>query len=277
MIVIKQMQWKILSALGKYKFLTARQMSLLKIGAVNRLYIELRDIEKAGLISNVQHGVGVMKTEKLHFLTLKGAKTLIEGQQNISEEDVKFPKSGTALVKNDLYHRISFIDTQIAYHKWIEGREIETEFFDSYLDSVGSMRNSTNGFLRPKTRVNFDNGKFADPDGILSYTYRDKQRLYIVETYNGNDSKRVYDQLKKMSPAIIGGFCAMKYELEIGVRVLSTFDHEPNMVATMKRMVADPYFQKLRPFYLFQTAVEVHKDFNTWVDMDGQVVSLESL
>lgn len=284
MIVIKPIQERILAGLAHYKFLTATQMECLKVGHKNWVYVELRGLEKGGFTKSVQYGVGTrngVKTEKLHFLTPKGAKLYAGSVKGVSMEQVKHPKSHNSIVKNDLAHRISMINTQISYDRWTGQNEFETVFFDTYFDTVGNNRNKEKGgALRPKTRLDFGGGNFADPDGILLYDTGSKKKLWILEVFNGNDSGRVVKQLRGICYAILHGITADKYGLKLPERALITFEHEPNMKASIERMNADPYFKMdgIEGYFYFGLAEKIWGDFGkNWVKMTGEVVSLATV
>jgi hypothetical protein len=284
MIVIKPIQERILAGLARYKFLTASQMERLEVGHKNWFYIEARDLEKNGFTKSVQYGAGTrngVKSEKLHFLTPKGAKLYAESVKGVSMEQVKYPKSHNSIVKNDFAHRISMVSTQISYDRWAKANEVETVFFDTYFDTVGSNRNKEKGgTLRPKTRLDFGEGNFADPDGILFYDTGSKKRLWVLEVFNGNDSGRVVKQLRGICYAMLHGITADKHGLKLPERALITFEHEPNMKASIERMKQDHYFQMdgIEDFFFFGLAEKVWSDFGeSWVKMTGEAVNLATV
>jgi hypothetical protein len=284
MIVIKPIQERILAGLARYKFLTVSQMERLKVGHKNWTYIELRELEKGGFTKSVQYGVGTrsgVKTEKLHFLTPKGAKLYVESVKGLSLEQIKYPKSHNTIVKNDFAHRMSMINTQISFDHWTKENGFETIFFDTYFDTVGSNRNKEKGgALRPKTRLDFGGGNFADPDGILLYSTGSKKKLWVMEVFNGNDSGRVVKQLRNICYAILHGITADKYGVKLPERALITFEHEANMKASIERMKQDPYFdmEGIEDFFYFSLAEKTWGDFGgSWVRMDGKRVKLETV
>jgi hypothetical protein len=238
-------------------------------------------LEKDGFTKSVQYGAGTrngVKSEKLHFLTPKGAKLYAESVKGVSMEQVKYPKSHNSIVKNDFAHRISMINTQISYDRWAEVGGVETIFFDTYFDKVGSNRNKNKGgALKPKTRLEFGEGNFADPDGILLYSAGSKKRLWVLEVFNGNDSGRVLKQLRGICYAMLHGITADKYGLKLPERALITFEHEPNMKASIERMNDDPYFKLdgIEDFFYFGLAKNVWENFGgSWVKMTGEAVDL---
>ncbi|GEM_PF-4266585 len=85
----------------------------------------------------------------------------------------------------------------IAFDEWVNTTKHVKLFFDVYFDTVGSQRDKSKGTLKRMTRVDLDLENFIDPDGIFAYQDDLVVRLFTLEVANGQDSKRVIEQIKK--------------------------------------------------------------------------------
>lgn len=283
MIILSKKQYEIMLTIGKYKFLTATQLQ--RLGLASREdYIRrvLRQLYSEGFVKALQYGTfskGV-KSHKLNYLTPKGAKVVSEAQKDILISDIKYPKSNNSMVKNDFDHRISTISTEIAFNKWTENNKFEIVFWDNYFDTVGSNRNKElGGSLKPKTRIETDTKFFVDPDSIFSYKTKTNQHLCMLEIHNGNDTKRIVEKIKSLAMIINQGYCSEKYNIQKNAKAMIVFENETNLTSTIKRLDNEPMFQSpgISNYFYFSLAEEIHKDFNTWVKMTGEVVQLHSL
>lgn len=279
---ITHIRRRILTALAKYKFLTAPQMERLKVGHRNTIYPELVKLREWGFTEHVRYtDPSFVKYPDWHFLTPKGAKLYVESDKGLTLDMVKYPKSLSSIAKNDYLHRVNCIETQISYDEWIGANGFESEFFDLYFDTIGSNRNQEKGgALRPKTRLELGYGNFADPDGILLYSTGQKRRLFILEVFRGNDSGRVVKQVRYIRDAIENGIAAAKYGLKLPERALLTFDHAPNMTASIERLRNDPdfYAEGVEDYFFFALAKDVHQDFgNGWIKLTGEQVNLATI
>lgn len=97
--------------------------------------------------------------------------------------------------------------------------------------------------MRTVTRIDFGNGYYLDPDGIVVFEKVDKPKIFLIEVYNGKDTKRVLEQLRKHVYVVKHGLAASKYNIKTTAKVISTFENESNMKAVMERCKIDPYFQ----------------------------------
>lgn len=274
--VMTGMQEKILRNLASYKFLTVSQLIWLKAGIKNRLYENIKKLVSGGYVKFADYRTFLRnggKVERIHFLTPKGATLLVENTPNLHYDDIRYPKSSTTLFTHDYFHRVSSINTQISFDKWITAHDMHLHNFDTYFDVVGSRIKHLTNPMKAITRIDFGNGHFLDPDGIALYEQQGEKKILLFETYNGKDTKRVMQQLRKHSYVIKQGLAAYKYQCEAVTKVCSTFETQNAMNAVLKRLETDPYFhyEGIENYFFFGVANKVWENFETsFVDLKGK-------
>ena len=148
--------------------------------------------------------------------------------------------------------------------------------YDVYFDVIGSRKKHQQEPMQATTRIEFGNGHFLDPDSIIIYQKpMKKAQILLVEVYNGRDTKRVLEQLRKHVYIIKHGLAASKYQFDSITKLCCTFEHESNLTAVLKRVEHDPYFQfeGIENFFMFGLHEKAIKDFETaFVNLHGEVV-----
>ena len=273
--VLPGLQENILKALATYKYLTISQFLMLNIGIRNRIYEAIKTLHGYGFIryaefvSYIRHNG---KVQRVHYLTPRGAKFLIDNTPNLHYDDVRYPKS-TILFTHDYYHRVSSINTQISAMKWIQQSNFSLVRYVNYFDVTGSRRKHHTNPSHAITRIEFGNNLFLDADAILIYeNHEQKPKIILIETYNGDDTKRTVGQLRKHSYAVKHGLAAKKYNIHAPTRVCSTFETKEAMQAVIERLKDDEYFQfkNIELYFYFAVADDVITDFDTaFVDLSG--------
>ncbi len=273
--VLPGLQENILKALATYKYLTVSQFLMLKIGIRNRVYEAIRTLYEYGFVKYAEYGSYIRnhgKAERIHYLTPKGAKFLVDHTPNLHFDDIRYPKS-TTLFTHDYHHRVSSINTQISVMKWIKQANFELVRYANYFDVTGSRRTHKTNPSHAITRIEFGNDFFLDPDGILIYeNHEQKPKIILIETYNGHDTKRTVGQLRKHSYAVKHGLAAKKYDIHAPTRVCSTFETKEAMKSVIDRLKDDEYFQfkNIELYFYFALADDVINDFDTaFIDLSG--------
>lgn len=280
MIKIKPIQERLLKHLAIYKFLTISQCESLKIGHKSKIKLGFQELNKLEFIKFVQYATITTKkgqSERIHFLTYKGVKALLETKEFSDIDQIKFPKSSNSIFKNDYFHRISTINTQISFSLWSKNHNITPLLFERYFDKLGSARNrETTGLLHGATRMDFEDGSFYEPDGVFMYQKQDKNYLFILEVFNGNNSKRVIEQIKKSSQAIIEGLASDKYNHKAPARLLCTFELESNMKSVIENLRVDEDFQYagIENFFFFSIAEQTWQNFDNWINLFNKTIQL---
>jgi hypothetical protein len=278
MIILTEKEIKILNALAKYKFLTNSQLVTLKIGHIQRVRQATKKLaeyptKKNAFIGSLRFPVSNRfgRLENIHFLTLEGAKTLIEiDDRDLSE--LNFVKIATVFY-NDYWHRKFCIDFQISLTQEIENNlsnVLELPIFERYFDKTGANRtkNDNIGRLRAITRADFDGENYIIPDANFIIQKKDNpnvQALFCLEMTNGKDTKRVLRQLEKHKKAMQQGIIPEKYNLKVNHKTLFLFSEKSLMKAVMNRFFEIENIKNFQNFFFFGFIDDVINNvFNYW-------------
>lgn len=275
-------QTAILSSIAKYKYLTVNHFKALKIGSSDRLIRDnLKILRDRKLTEKMSFGTIPIKGrfQDLHFLTERGAKMLIESL-DLEPEEVKHPSRASTFFKNDYLHRVSTIDLMISFNQWAEKNGYIVDLFDTYFDKVGSQRATETG-VQSKTRFDLPNGKNISPDAVIKYEAKGKNYLFCLEVYNGKDTKRVIEQIRKLTYATFEGIPSKKYNHNKTNRNLILFEFEDYKNYAIDRIKKDPYLSQFEGLekVLFFSSIEAQKlDFGAnWTDLNGKIQNLALL
>ena len=267
---------KILLALAAYKFLTPSQMVQLSI-ASDVSYIRKKAKEGWG---KPRPTIGIRRfpndpdrggTENFYFLTKYGLRALME-EFDLEENEILYLPGSKA--KFGLYwHRKHTIYLQILLDQRAANNGIGVSFFFRDFDKNGNNRTGKN--LESKTKIPLAGKQFFIPDGIFQLEGTPtphKKELYLFEMYNGDDTKRVVQQLKKHGQAIGLGTPSIKFGLHKAHRVLAVFEKEGNMKAVLKRVSQMPYFSQISDYFLFKSLEELDSGnfFEGWWNLEGE-------
>lgn len=275
-------QTAILSSIAKYKYLTVNHFKALKIGSSDRLIRDnLKILRERKLTEKMSFGTIPIKGrfQDLHFLTERGAKMLIESL-DLEPEEVKHPSRASTFFKNDYLHRVSTIDLMISFNQWTEKNGYIIDLFDTYFDKVGSQRATETG-VQSKTRFDLPNGKNISPDAVIKYEANGKNYLFCLEVYNGKDTKRVIEQIRKLTYATFEGIPSKKYNHNKTNRNLILFEFEDYKNYAIDRIKKDPYLSQFEGLekVLFFSSIEAQKlDFGAnWTDLNCKIQNLALL
>ena len=282
-IQISGQQEKILRELAHYKFLTVSQLDRLGVGYKKRIYDNLKKLVEKGLIKHADYKSLLRygkQLERIHYLTPKAAKLLVENTPNLHYDHIRYPKSTTTIFTHDYLHRVSSVNTQIAINEWLHANDFNLIHYDTYFDVVGSRKKEETEPMRTVTRIDFGNGYYLDPDGIVVFEKVDKPKIFLIEVYNGKDTKRILEQLRKHVYVVKHGLAASKYNIKTTAKVISTFENESNMKAVMERCKIDPYFQfeGIENYFFFGLAEIANEDFeHGFINLNGECVLMSSM
>lgn len=275
-------QIAILTNLGKFKYLTVGHFVQLGIGSSVRLIRDnLKILRERKLTERMSFGTIPIKGrfQDLNFLTEKGARVLIESLE-LEPDQVKHPSRASTFFKNDYLHRVSTIDTMISFSQWADKNGYIIDFFDTYYDKVGSQRATETG-VQSRTRLDLPNGKNISPDAIIKYEAKGKNYLFCLEVYNGKDTKRVTEQIRKLTYATFEGIPSKKYDHNKANRNLILFEFDDYKRFAIDRIKNDPYltqFEGLEQLFLFKSIEQAKNDFGgLWTKLDGKLVDLSAL
>ena len=275
-------QVNILLALAKYKYLTLGQFSVLEIGK-DRSFIRknLAVLRERKLTDRMTFGLvpSKGKQEDIHYLTEKGAKEILQNF-DLEADQVRHPSRSSTFFKNDYLHRVSTVDIMISFNQWADRNGYEIDFFETYFDKVGSQRATDTG-VQSKTRLDLPNGQSISPDGMIKYTTPGNSFLFCLEVYNGKDTKRVTEQVRKLVYATFEGVPSEKYGHNKANRILIIFQYDSYKQTAIERIKNDPYlmqFEGLAGFLLFNSMELSKEDFgSSWSDLNGKKIDLDLL
>jgi hypothetical protein len=276
-------QANILIALSKFKYMTKRHFVAYKVGKEKNpsLHLNLSLLREKKLINRYSFGTVPKKgrLQDIYFLTEKGAKIVAENL-DILLDSIKYPNRSTTEFKNDYAHRVATVSVLISFVLWCESKGYEIDFFDTYYDKVGSQRKAETG-VQSRTRLDLPNDTNISPDAIIRYTAKNQSYLFCIEVYNGKNTKRVNEQLRKLTYATFEGIPSKKYEHNKANRNLIIMEHENYIKPTIERLKQDPYliqFEGLERFYYFKSIEATKNDFGAlWHDLEGKKRELSHL
>lgn len=283
MTIISPIKERALRNLAYFKYLTVSQSVRLKVGITKRVREAYAELAKQGYTKSVSYEKlhpTIGKVEKVHYLTYRGVRLLLGHKKDIEPSNIRYPKNNV-IFKNDYFHRISNIDTHIAFTLWANQHDFEIIKYETYFDKLGSqIKGKNQDSLKSCTRIDFDNGHFIDPDSIAIFIKQNMPQLFLIETYNGKDTKRVVEQLRKINYAVIKGLASDKYKINAPTNVICTFQHRENLQAVQKRLIEDPYFQfeGIEKYYFFGLADKIKDDFeHSFVNLKGESVKMSQI
>ena len=284
MIIINPIKERILQQLAHYKFLTVSQFITLGVGHLSKVREGTGQLTELGLTKHAEYAPTKRKkgqAERIHFLTRKGVKILME-ELGYREDQIKYPRSVNSIFKSDYFHRISTINTRISYEKWAKENCFEQSFFDTYFDKVGSQRNQEEtGALHSLTQIKFHDGHYVQTDAIFSYMKPDmKPKLWMLEVWNGNNTKNVIERMEELRNAIQEGIPSEKYNLQVPSKVINTFEFEGNMKAVIKGLSQKNEFSLggIENYFYFGLAESIWQNFDdSFVNLKGEKINMSDL
>jgi hypothetical protein len=270
-------QTEILLALARFKFLTTSQLQKVvprEIAWLRKQIVLIANRDKA-LIEKLSFGFHpkLGKLENVFYLTPIGRETLCE-VLNVEREAVKMPIGNSTLFFKDYNHRRNTIDIHVHLYLWTKTTDFEVVFFDTYFDKIGNNRRDKN--LQAKNKISLVNDDYMIPDGITVISNGETSLLYLVEMYDGKDTKRVIEQLYKHAQAIALGSPSLKYGFNKSNHVLCVFEFSSNMNAVLNRIKHDSTFSAMTNHFLFKTLEVLQKvDFTEgWLNVENKVKTI---
>jgi hypothetical protein len=272
-ILFNDTQTEILLALAQFKFLTTSQLQKLvprEIAWLRKQIVLISKREKP-LIEKLSFGFHPKfgKLENVFCLTPNGRETLCQ-TLSIEREAVKMPVGNSSLFFKDYTHRRNTIDIHVHLQLWTKTSDFEIVFFDTYFDKIGNNRRDAN--LQAKNKIDLPNGDYLIPDAITLLDNSETQFLYLIEMYDGKDTKRVIEQLHKHAQAIALGSPSVKYGFAKSNRVLCVFEFESNRDAVLSRLHNNPAFAAMTNHFLFKTLEAIRtQDFTEgWLNLESK-------
>ena len=278
MLHITPIQENVLYKLAEYKFLTISQFAEILGSSPNWTRTQINKLIEIGVLGSTSYGVIPQKglLEKVYYLTAKGTKILCD-DLGIEKEKIRYP-IGEVTFRHDYFHRFWTVNVHIALNKFIEANNGQSFTLLTYYDKIGSQRKEG---MTVATRLDFEdeqkNKVHINPDMLAGYYLNNKPYLFAIEIYNGKDTQRVIEQVKKVFIAIYEGSTAQKFPVKKSSRLLLVFEHEAILKATLQRVkpiLSD--FEDPDSVIFANTSESMKKDFGAnWIDLNGKFWNLK--
>lgn len=224
----------------------------------------------------------VGKLENIHYLTKYGKQALIN-HLGLLPSEIKIPIGTSTLFYQDYFHRKNTIDCEIAMNLRAESSNLEIPFCTRYFDTEGNNRHSKN--LRSKNKFTLKGkARFLVPDMVFQINGREnnirssQKNLFVLEMYNGHNTLRTTEQLKKHVEAIELGSISDAFGVNYSHQVLVICEHQALQEAVIGRIKEDTIFTNVKDYFLFKTFIEVKSQptrfGENWFNLKGEKVSL---
>ncbi|MFK7780000.1 MAG: hypothetical protein QM490_02535, partial [Candidatus Gracilibacteria bacterium] len=211
------------------------------------------------------------KLESFYYLTKHGKKFLIE-ELEYNENQIKAPKGLTTIYLKDYFHRKLTIDFHIHFNQWIESNNGKINFLNYYFDKTGNNRGTDSiNYVTALNRVHIDEKNSFIPDINTIFSINDKKYLYLFEQHNGQDTKRLFEQLYIHILAISKGVVSEKYNIKKPHIVVVVCEHESVKKSVIQRLQKEKGIEHYNNFFIFKTNSELEQDFyNNWTLISGK-------
>ena len=271
MLVLTEVQTRILESLSRYKYLTHSQMHRLRIAHEQVIRKNTRKL--LGFPNEKRPVIGVIKfpitartghIENVYYLSEEGADYLAE-ILNLDRGELDFQRT-TSVFHRDYWHRKYTVDFHIWLTQALKGNEhIEIGVFDRYFDKTGANRtkNPNLARLRAKTRVDFGELYIIPDVNFILQGLQDpcKKALFCFEMTNGRNTKRILGQIHKHSLAMEAGAMARAYGIDrADYRVLFLFSEQSLFDAVKNRFHTVRELRGFGDHFFFGTLEEAERD-----------------
>ncbi|MEN4052703.1 hypothetical protein [Sulfurimonas sp. NWX79] len=99
-------------------------------------------------------------------------------------------------------------------------------------------------------------------------------KIYTFEIYNGQDTKRVMQQLQKHIRSLQEGLPSVTLNEKKGSKVLLLFDSTSCMRAVMDRVKSESVFMNFKNLFLFNDTQTLKTQFDSWCSCESRYVKL---
>ena len=279
---LTDMDLAILSHLGKFTFLTVRQLLAIGVSRSARsLAHQLRTLTT--FPTSAKPVIGVLKyppevslgrVEHLYFLTPRGVELLCEANSEIDVSRFHLPKRPQPIFR-DYHHRKMTVDAHILISNFLKHHHpaLDVDFWDTYFQKSGANRSKKSEPLHAKTRVALPDDRYLIPDVVFHLRKKESEQaglLIALEVSRGKDSKRLIRQLYRHLEALKRCALGLKYQLMIGHKVLVVCEQNSLLQGIWKRLPAYARLVSFANFFLFATWDEFQNDPATCWQIFGE-------
>jgi len=268
MQIINQTQLSILEALGRFQYMTTKQLMQWGVTRNQRhLYAVLKEMEGKARspIQKLNFGViaGVGRLHSIYHLTKNGAGILLEA----GVDQVQYPRKSVTFTK-DYFHRIGSVDIHISFEQWTKIASGHIKRFETYYDRTAK---NARGYPVPKTSIHWESEKIT-PDLICEVVdAQNVSRLCAIELHRGKSMLRLDKQLKQYEEAVKVSAIENTYDYPSAVRVLIIFDDIKAMATCIKRLAQSDFSPAFKN-RLFLNHIDAIKSdlLNGWLSSNGE-------
>ncbi len=257
-------QIKAIELLSIFKYLSSSQF--VKMGVFKKRSYLTNSLKilldtKNPLISKHDFNPINGKLESFYYLTKYGKRFLIN-ECEYDETQIKVPSGVNQIYLKDYFHRKYTIDFHIAFRQWVESQEGQVDFLNYYFDKAGNNR-SGNDYVTALNKIQLDESISFIPDINAKFTINDKKYLFLLEQHNGNDSKRLFEQLYVHIHAILKQAVSLKYDYKKPYKVVIVCEERSVKDSVIKRLAKVQGIEHYNNFFIFKTNDELEEDFYT--------------
>jgi hypothetical protein len=271
---IRETQFTILQALGRYKYLTAGlTLDLLQRKCKSTIWKHYRELVALKLIGVKKFPIDPKcgQLEGVYYLTPKGRQFLLDHTDQ--DDEIKHPK-GQHIFAQDYYHRLATIRFYIELDKAVAKAGGQVSKFVYYFDKTGSNRGGERR-LESVAKLITSKGPVI-PDGVAFYSDGKRDFMLLLEHQNGRNTKELIDKIKALSVVLIEGTASEKFNFPKSPRVLFVIDQKSLLEALQKRVEDLDHLKELKKFFLFKLFGDIKNGeiLTSWEDWDGNKTNL---
>lgn len=271
MELISPLQYELLNHLLCFKQLTIPQFELLLKNQYSYQTIR-RNLEK--LYKRRKPYINRIEYKKVsHFGKLSYVYNLRKLGLNVIEIHLDKEQSKNAFVPSsprltgDYFHRTRTIDFQIR----LSLAEQEEDFETSHCSHYFIYTKLASSFISVN-RISTVSGSHIIPDLIFIIARNGFQRLLLFELHNGNDKKRIKEQIRNHALALVSLNCHTKFKIEKQryYNILLLFEESQVQRAVIEDIKNDIWYKDVAKFFLCKSLNEGYDSFlGNWTDLDG--------
>lgn len=257
--VFSPQQWRVLRALGQYRFLTVDQMLRLEISK------NARSLRDKTLFALRYHDC--IHSEKIgsflpdvHHLTAHGQAYLnqIEPWNEVSiPSNKRTPFSALFAL-----HRFAQVDFQIGLNQWAEQRG-DIDILLERQDFIREAQNHGRGFQSATQMTVSTLPKPVIPDGIFAINvHTGKMAVYLLEVHRSTQTKAVTEQLSNYFEVIKGAAVQEIFGFPVHPIICSVHQQKSVLENVKTRLLALPEFEAFQRNFVFHQLEDLNTNFS---------------
>jgi hypothetical protein len=266
-----------LRLIGKYGYVTPSLLSYAGVGTDKLTRAILADLVSKKLLHRLVFSDAAQRpgrNEYFYALNEAGANILVE-LDHIEKEDINYPSNPRSTFSTDYYHRKTMIKTNIYIDRMCKDKNLDLRFFHTYYTSRKGVKQARGHFQR-STKFSWpDNPKGIWSDGIFCLEKAGNPALWCLEIHNGDDTKRLLEQLAAYCYALSVGQPALTYGLKVPtyILILMELPNYIHYICERMKLYPDIFSAFVDRFYFAPQSALDRDIFSNLTRYDGQIVS----